>query len=224
MNLDDLRAVQVDERGTDSLQPLRDSFYRDVAAYIERLREERERAAAAADDPFDSAEVRQLTDEIETVEEVVEAIYDRRMGKVVKRASLAASGMQTDETGLTDEEAELFDGLVRLIEANRRDVLATIDGDRSGDPASQADLEEPAPSDEPGEDGESDDATSDDDDENATSEEEDDDRLTVRITQDIGEIFGVDERVYELSAEDVVSLPAANAEPLLDRDAAKKLG
>jgi DNA replication factor GINS len=226
MNLDDLRAVQVDERGTDSLQPLRDSFYRDVAAYIDRLRKERERAAAAADDPFDSDEVRQLTDEIETVEEVIEAIYDRRMGKVVKRASLAASGMQTDETGLTDEEAELFDGLVGLIEANRRDVLSTIDGEgvsRSGGPSADEAPADEAPAPPPDEAlDESESAAEENGDPEPAGDDEE--RLTVRITQDIGEIFGVDERVYELSAEDVVSLPAANAEPLLDRDAAKKLG
>jgi DNA replication factor GINS len=45
----------------------------------------------------------------------------------------------------------------------------------------------------------------------------------VRITQDVGEILGVDERTYELSAEDVVTLPAVNATPLLDRDAAEQL-
>jgi len=223
MNLDDLRAVQFDERGTDSPQPLRDSFYRDVADYIERLKAEREEAAATATDPFESPEVRQLSDKISTVEEVVEAIYDRRMSKIVKQASLEASGTQTDETGLTDEEAELFDGLVRLIEANRRDVLSTIDGDTGGDTDGTTEAEAPTPPpDEPvhGDD------TEDDEPSAAESEEpeEDEDRLTVRITQDIGEIFGVDERVYELSAEDVVSLPAANAEPLLDRDAAQKLG
>lgn len=230
MNLDDLRAVQVDERGSASLQPLRDSFYRDVAGYIEELRAERERAAAAADDPFDSEKVRQLSDEIETIEEVIEAIYDRRMGKVVKQASLAASGMQTDETGLTDEEAELFDGLVSLIETNRRDVLATIDGDDRLEPdGTAAATDEPSeePTD-PSETADADEASVEADEaehEEAEHEEaEHEDRLTVRITQDVGEIFGVDERVYELAKEDVVSLPTANAEPLLERDAAKRLG
>jgi DNA replication factor GINS len=52
---------------------------------------------------------------------------------------------------------------------------------------------------------------------------DDTDRTTVRITQDVGEILGVDERTYELSAEDVVTLPAVNATPLLDRDAAEQL-
>jgi len=49
------------------------------------------------------------------------------------------------------------------------------------------------------------------------------DRETVRITDDVGRIFGVDEREYELSREDVVTLPAENATPLVERDVADPL-
>jgi DNA replication factor GINS len=51
----------------------------------------------------------------------------------------------------------------------------------------------------------------------------DSDRVRVRVIDDVGEIFGVDERPYDLEAEDVVTLPAANAEPLVQKDAAEKL-
>jgi DNA replication factor GINS len=48
-------------------------------------------------------------------------------------------------------------------------------------------------------------------------------RATVKITSDVGEIFGVDQRAYDLSPDDVVQLPEANAGPLVDRDAAERL-
>jgi len=48
-------------------------------------------------------------------------------------------------------------------------------------------------------------------------------RTVVRITDDVGTIFGVDEREYTLQAEDVVTLPTTNAEVLLQQDAATKL-
>ncbi|MGM0448886.1 MAG: hypothetical protein ACQERM_11665, partial [Methanobacteriota archaeon] len=48
-------------------------------------------------------------------------------------------------------------------------------------------------------------------------------RATVRITRDVGAIFGVDEREYELASEDVVSLPVENADPLVQRDAAERI-
>jgi DNA replication factor GINS len=278
MNLDELRSVQSKERSKDSLQHLRESFYAEVGEYISELREERERAAERADSPFDSEEVNRLTDEIKTAEEVVEAIYERRVGKVVKRASLAAADMPADEEGLTTEERALFSDLVGRIESNKRTVLDVLAGESDGAstddasdaaasspvdtvaetpadaandgvPASTADGEDvdadagtARPSEEAAavatdpdagatdsDAGASDDGTPDDESGGGTDDADDDSfagldgRTTVRITSDVGEIFGVDERAYDLSTEDVVTLPAANAEPLLERDAAERL-
>jgi len=289
MNLDDLRTAQETERRTDSLQPLPDSFYRDIEEYIEGLREERSRAADRADDPFGSEEVRHLTDEIDTAQEVAEAIYDRRLGKLVKRASLAAAGMPSEEEGLTDEEARLFSDLVDQIESHRESVVdafageGSISPDDAEEPGGTADAASTAPETRPGEtDGvdqhrdlgpeEADPGVRSDptppqagrgdphpesafdaseamgggvdeprdreggsDDPEAEPEPADvdgptpdggqltTDRTTIRITRDVGEIMGVDEQVYALSAEDVVSLPSANADPLLERDAASRI-
>ncbi|WP_256390865.1 DNA replication complex subunit Gins51 [Natronoarchaeum rubrum] len=331
MNLDDLRSVQSKERQKDSLQHLRDSFYEDVGEYVAELKDERDRAAERAEDPFSSEEVGRLTDKIETAEEVVEAIYERRMGKLVKRASLAAAGMPSDEEGLTAEEQDLFEDLVDRIETNKAHVLDVLSGDveasaggadagtddptasdadagappsagRTAPPSSDAESQSPdaeaqppdaAPppvdggrsdaddadssadrptgeassvsaadlmggGDEPAEGrspdsdpaADSGDATADDveggaapsgsaapsndggiEGDAAPASEDgpgrpdtlDEDRTTVRITKDVGEIFGVDEREYELTAEDVVTLPETNAEPLIERDAAERL-
>lgn len=262
MNLDELRTVQSKERSKDSLQHLRESFYADVATYIQSLRDEREEIAAEVDDPWDSADISRLSDEIETAEEVVEALYERRVGKVVKRASIAAAGMPVDEGGLTSEEQELYDDLVSRIRANKGRVLDILGGEIPPEtPSADADTEaEPAPDGpsegvsaadamgdagrdpSPADDGAADrPKPSPDGAEDATPtptpppetpdpETPDDaaggdgiDRRTVRITRDIGDIFGVDEREYTLSREDVVTLPAANADPLVERDAAEPL-
>jgi DNA replication factor GINS len=317
------------ERKKDSLQHLRDSFYADVAEYIEDLKAERSAAAERADDPFSSPEVGRLTDEIETAEEVAEAVYERRVGKVVKLASFAAAEMAVEEDGMTDEERRLFDDLVARIEQNKTTVLDTLAGKRaetpdterqqptretpesttstdtiaadagtdpteaessgvladamggdtgstdSGEPASDstpetreagADDDRPVPPDEPPLDdgagagaaaapgaGDAAGAGSSGDEpadasvgDRATGSEperagpaqtprteaggpdtatpgDDTERTTVRITRDVGAIFGVDEREYDLSSEDVVTLPTANAEPLLQRDAAERI-
>lgn len=335
MNLDELRTVQRTERRKDSLQHLRESFYEDVAAHIADLKRERKRAAAEADDPFASPEVRRLTDEIQTAEELVEAIYERRVGKVVKRASFAAADMSTREEGLTTEERNLFSDLVDRIKRNRETVLAALavesdsggvdapapatpadetpDSDptagdarsdtetspdarrgRSGatdrastdptppgseagastpdatdvladamgggesegaqtpsvgddgaapSPGDERDAPEPkrATGDAPNEDaaaGAADprETGADGDDASAgrpnapgadasagKNSELDTERVTLRITRDIGSILGVDDREYDLEREDVVRLPAANAGPLVERDAAERL-
>jgi DNA replication factor GINS len=303
MNLDELRSVQNRERQTDSLQHLRDSFYEEVADQ--------------SDDPWSDPEIQQLTDEIDTAEEVAESVYERRMGKLVKDASLAAAGYATDTEGLTLEEERLFEDLVARIETNKASVLDVLAGETLGETAPSVPAEtsadtaapddgtpvEPTPesttrtddrtanqsdpepaatppesreatataADETGQDSigaaaamdpESEPAVSeppaappaeDPADANADStgtsdplvdetatrtdphadvepgaadlpaESERPDRTTVRITSDIGEILGIDDHEYHLTADDVVTLPAENATPLIERDAAEPL-
>lgn len=265
MNLEELRSVRRTERQKDSLQSLRESFYRDAAAYVEELKAERDRAAEAADDPFSSPEVSRLTDEIESAEEIVESIYERRVGKVVKLATFAAADMSTDDGGLTHEEQDLFDDLVDRIRENRRTVLDTLAGERAVVPEEPSGDTAPASTEEGGDvlsdamggEGVPGDATSATDDEpdavlesesgtESTADAEADpetepartapsdadetaetaettDRTTVRITRDVGRVLGVDDREYDLTREDVVTLPAANADPLVEREAAERL-
>jgi len=379
MNLDELRSAQAKERRKDSLQHLRDSFYDDVGAYVADLRAARDRRAEQVENPFEDDDIRRLSDEVETAEEVAEALYERRVGKVVKLASFAAADMSVDEEGMTTEERRLFDDLVDRITGNKSEVLDVLAGESpipddtqtADEPSVSADAagsHDPAPSDptpetdmspteaeptamdrtsadptepnagaadadegsavsdtlagamggdesdpsadapapnEPAEppepteptegdaapiapesteytapDGDddptpvppepappgavgvdADDGASDEPDGAAAGRpagESDDgsdpgattdggpipeatttaaggepdtgpepdagtERATVRITRDVGAIFGVDEREYELASEDVVSLPVENADPLVQRDAAERI-
>jgi DNA replication factor GINS len=320
MNLDELQSVQARERQSSDLQHLRSSFYREVGEYIHELTEERARKVEQVEDPFSSSEVRQLSNDIETAEGTVEAIYERRVGKVVKKASIAAAGMPVDDDGLTDEEQALFEDLVARIENNRESVLSVLDGDApsvscsiedgtteksetdytaaeskppdadysadqdslataptDADGVSAADLmgtgpdestteptgEIEAPSGDDGGEQTTEAPTPDPTDDplasNPTPEpaevdsdpepsgerpEESDDmrpdtgtqdsdgesrdipgipRTTVRITADIGEMVGTDDRDYDLGSEDVVTLPETTAETLVDNGAAEQL-
>jgi DNA replication factor GINS len=137
MDLDELRSAQSRERQASQLQHLRDGFYEEAASFIRGLRTERERAAenSAYDFPYDDPEVKRLTDEIGTAEEVVESLYERRVGKVVKMASFDAAGMAVDADGLTAEESDLFARLVGDIEANRSRVLDALAGKGGGSAA-----------------------------------------------------------------------------------------
>ena len=145
MKLDELRTVQSKERRKDSLQQLRDSFYEDVAAYLQDLKASRDRRAKQVDDPFSDDDVRQLSDELDTATEVAEAVYERRVGKVVKLASFAAAEMPVDDEGMTSEERRLFDDLVDRIEQNKRSVLDVLSGGGDADAASQPTESEPTP-------------------------------------------------------------------------------
>jgi len=326
MNLDELQSIRDRERQSDSLQQLREDFYVEVGEFVGDLREEREAAADRADDPFDAPEVNRLTDDIKTAEQTVEAIYERRVGKLVKMASFAAADMPTEDEGLTAEERELFERMVAAIEGNRETVMSVVDGEdppatpgqaasrtaTETDPESETvDPEPPSPTPEQrgreeresadteptpptgadddgvnpadlmagsgpvetdaepeapsraeggaaasdstpdgtghtasegqapaaGAENSATDAPSGTDDGPGESSGDDGrseaarhdggtttvDRETVRITDDVGRIFGIDEREYDLAREDVVTLPSENAAPLVERDVAERL-
>jgi DNA replication factor GINS len=309
MNLDELQSVRDRERQTDKLQQLRASFYADAGEFIQQLRDQREHAAERADDPFDAPEVSRLSDEIDTAEQTVEAIYEKRVGKIVKAASFAAADLPAESDGMTDEETELFETLVGDIKANREHVLDVLAGEPSanddtagtaeaepatgatdgdagaaldqgvsatagqssespdvgaadvmgGDGAAapdpptdgsptpeppaetEADRVPPAESvPEPGESSQTEageppqteagspSAPPEDSEppvrnDGGTGSEGDVPRETVRITDDVGEIVGLDERDYDLSTDDVVTLPRTNADLLVERDAAEQL-
>lgn len=307
MDIDELQTVQSKERQKDSLQHLRDSFYEDVAAYIEELKAERDRVADEADDPFSDPEVSQLSDDIERGEDVVEAIYERRVGKVVKMASFAAADMPVEEEGLTTQERDLFEDMVGRIGENRSRVLDILAGEGDSMPTSPggAPGAQPAPTEDtsapersPSPNPEPEPSTAGTDDSapartepavgtgstepasetpsdappevppeesnesktppappeeamdprsdggvaaevpaggetpaptKATNDAEADDaeadgpRTTVRVTEDVGRLLGVDDREYELKSDDVVSLPEDNADALLQREAAERL-
>ncbi|MDY6764951.1 MAG: hypothetical protein SV377_04575 [Halobacteria archaeon] len=118
MDLDQLREIQTRERRRDALQELRDPFYSEVASYIQELSEKRD----SLDDPY-SEEAQQVNDQLQTARQVTEAIYEKRIGKIVKLASLSANGVSVNESGMTPEETELFDSIVDEIKRNHEFVV-----------------------------------------------------------------------------------------------------
>jgi DNA replication factor GINS len=166
-----------------------------------------------------------LTDAISVARESITAIHERRMGKIVKRASLAAAGMPANEDGLTAEEKDLFDNLVDQLENSREDILANLDAAPPAQPDvgdKEEDQADPTPSPEDSSESSSSDESDGQEPESVGDEAVDDGvpRQCVQVLTDVGEIFGVDEREYDLQEDDVVTLPEANAEALVGKDAA----
>lgn len=240
MDLSKLQAVQSKERQKDDLQQLPAEFYEEAGELAQSLREEREALSERVDDPFSNPEIQELTDSISMVEKIVTAIHERRMGKIVKAASLAAAGMTTEADGLTTEEQELFDNLISELETSRETVLSNLDAsppsqspvtepekDTQPEPPSQ--VHEPENEPESKNELESNSPETKQVDEtpapvpNVTTESNGIPRQRVQVLADVGEILGVDEREYQLEEHDIVSLPEANAEALISKDAATVL-
>ena len=201
MDLEDLRAAQADERRSEKLQELPDSFYEDAAGYIESLREERD----ACEDPY-SDEAQRLNDELSSARQVAEAIYERRVGKVVKMASLSANGHTATEDRMTLEEREMYESIVNEIRAGQERVEGLLEGalkERATEPTEEAEQK-----------GTEEDA------EDTRQETTDDGYATVRVVEPLPEFVGTDGREYSLGEEDVARIPEENARALCEKEAA----
>ncbi len=218
MELEDLRAAQENERRSEKLQELPDSFYEDAAEYIEDLREERD----ACDDPFGD-KAQRLNDAINSARQVTEAIYERRVGKVVKMASLAANGHTASEDRMTREEREMYATIVEEICANQSRIKDVLEGAlKDGDVSETADTESPdevrdarGAGTEVSDDGDPEPETVVGDGDGSEG-----DYATVRVVESLPEFVGTDGREYSLGEEDVARIPEENARALCEKEVA----
>jgi DNA replication factor GINS len=214
MNLEDLANKLVLERESDRLQPMDDTFYGQAALYVKKLDQARKEAA-------DYKEAGMIDDEIKNARILIEGVFDRRMSKIIQYAAIYAAGTRLSVEGLTAAEKSVFDGLVAALERGRAEILlpALEVSPRASEDARKARLaknilggittkEQPI--------------------ENSAASsrdaggivDADAEVMTVKVLKDIPRFVGVDGRQYQLSGDDVVVLPKANALVLCNKNIA----
>jgi DNA replication factor GINS len=205
MHLEDLASKLVLERESDKLQELDGSFYEDAAAYIRKLEQARQEAA-------DYKEAGMIDDEIKNARILIEGIFDRRMSKVTMYASIYAAGTRIAVEGATKAERAVFDALVAALERGRAEILApALSVSQKAGLAKNilggiTTKEQPIENSQtPGRD---------------AAASADAEVMTVKVLRDIPRFVGVDGRQYQLSGEDVVVLPKANALVLCNKNIA----
>jgi DNA replication factor GINS len=109
MNLDDLKVIRSNERSSRKLTQLKPDFYLDVKAYLDSLRAKKDQ---------------RKKDELVNALSVIEAIYDKRVVKIIRLASLRAKGL-VEDAPLTDEELKIYDGIYQLF-TGYRDLMLGV--------------------------------------------------------------------------------------------------
>jgi DNA replication factor GINS len=201
MNLEDLANKLVLERESDRLQPLDEEFYGQASVYIKSLDKSRQEAA-------DYKEAGMIYDEIKNARILIEGVFDRRMSKIIQYAAIYAAGTRLNVEGMTKAEKSVFEGLVLALEKGRVEILepALEVSARSGLAKNIlggiTTKEQPI--------------------ENATASggTADAEVMMVKVLKDIPRFVGVDGRHYQLSGDDVVVLPKANALVLCNKNIA----
>ena len=213
----DIQDAEYSAESQRDLQELPDNLYQEARAYIRGLDAERRR---------------------ESAEKALQSLAEARYEKLRERVTL---GVSVDERMLADEETKIYEKLQdggvdaetavsMLTETEVRyespDMRFTIDerpeklkrlreaglsDSRAREVLDQEEKEEETrswyqiPK------------------EQVYSDSIEVDRVEVRILEDLPEIKGTDDRVYDLAEEDVVALPKPNAEALLTQDAAQRV-
>ena len=197
-----LNNILRDERKA-KLVPLESNFYEKAAKQIRELEEEKNRIEDTYGTKFAI-----IDDEIKTARKSIENIIERRIGKIIKEASLRASSKQKEKQdidSLTQEERRFYDSLLGLMTEWRSEILDKIFKKDRQQPVSC----EYVPS------------------ENKKIEAIFEDKkdiskeyIVVRLLRDIPTFVGVDGRNYTLSKEDIAVLSTVNAKALINRKAA----
>jgi len=201
MNLEELASKLILERESDRLQPLDEAFYGEAADYIKALDRARQEAS-------DYKEAGMIDDEIKNARILVEGVFDRRMSKIIQYAAIYAAGTRLSVEGMTKAEKAVFDGLVAALEKGRGEILepALEVSPRIG--LAKNILGGITSKEQPIEN-----AT-------ATGGTADAEVMLVKVLKDIPQFVGVDGRHYQLSGDDVVVLPKANALVLCNKNVA----
>jgi DNA replication factor GINS len=201
MNLEELSMLLASERDQDKLQGQGSLFYDRAAQYIQQLEKARTEAVS-----YKEADM--ISDEIKNARMLIEGIFERRLSKLIYAALNTSSGIKINVEGLSEKEKTLYETLVNALETGRNEILVPI-LEVSGRANQGKNLlggtttkEQPI--------------------ENSLSNNSDlkEEVMMVKVLKDIPRFVGVDGRHYQLSEEDVVVLPKANALVLCNKNVA----
>lgn len=206
MDAEALRDLQRREKMSPYLQELDKDFYRDLRKHLGRVLRD------IKSERGDTSKLALRLVEYENLKNIVNDLYETRERKIVSSALYyVKSGDELDTKNLTREEEEVLRGIVGLLRERRRKVLEKVLG--GGEILGEERGETQVGSERYGR-----------KEEEGGDEGERGEYLTVRILKDLPSLVGVDGRVYgAFKKEDVVTLPRANAETLVNRGAAEKI-
>ena len=203
------------EERKSKLVPLENDFYEKVAGQIHDLQDEKNRI-----EDIYGTKYAIIDDELKTARKSIENIIERRIGKIIKEASLRASSKQKEKQdieSMTQEERRFYNRLLELNTEIRRELLDKISKKEKQAASSQAaatleihetetqkETQTETPIETPLED------------KKDISKE----YIVVRLLKDIPTFVGVDGRNYTLAKEDIAVLSTVNAKALINRKAA----
>ena len=193
-----LRKIQQMEKNSPVLTELKTIFYSELLEYIENLNNRLEGETS-------SQKKMLLKDEIQNTKKIAANIYEQREKKILLAAISKARGGNPDLKNMIDVEKNLFDSILDLMQKSRKNFLEREIPENKSNEAKTVESKEVTSK------------------SNKSEEKQENSIPIVRVTQDIPEFIGTDEKKYNLRNNDIISLPDDMSEMLSKRGVVKKI-
>jgi len=189
-----LRRIQQLEKTSPLLSKINNNFYENLSEYLKNLNNRLERETSSQKQVL-------LKDEIQNTKKIATNIYEQREKKILLAAISKARGGNPDLKNMIDVEKNLFDPVLNLMLDSRKKILETETKENKSSDTKTVETKK----------------------EEKTEKKQENTNSIVRVTQDIPEFIGTDEKKYNLRNNDVISLPEDMSDMLSKRGVVKKI-
>jgi len=190
-----LRRIQQMEKNSPVLSELSSNFYNAVSEYLEKLEKRFEEESSSQKKMI-------LEDEMKNVKKIIINIYEQREKKILLAAISKARGGNPDLKNLEIIEKNLFDSILDIILQSRKQLLKNEIVKKNV----KREIKNTKNSKK-----------------NENNVKTDNTNPILRITKNIPEFIGTNEKRYNLRQGDIVSLPENMGKMLIKKDAAKEI-
>lgn len=212
-----LRKIQETEKNSPILTELVAEFYNDLTEYLGNLDNRLEKETAHQKQML-------LNEEIQNTKKIAASIYEQREKKILLAAISKARGGNPDLKNMIDAEISLYESVLsvmmnsrqRFLDGKKEEMTKETETKNEDKEELNEKVEPEGPVEQP---------KIEEIEEPAKTKEirQKNTNPLIRITQDIPEFMGMDEKKYNLRNNDVLSLPEDMSEMLIKRGVAERI-
>jgi DNA replication initiation complex subunit (GINS family) len=196
INYKTLRKIQQMEKSSPILTELTPNFYYDLSDYLDNLDKRLQNETSVQKQTL-------LKDEIKNIINISTNIYEQREKKILLAAISKARGGNPDLKNMADIEKDLYENILEYMYDLRKKILK-MKNSKNHKNETKSDKKE-------------------EEEEEIKQQKKCNTNPILRVTKDIPEFIGTDEKKYNLRNNDVISLPDDMSQMLTKRGVAERI-
>ena len=193
INYKTLREIQQMEKKSPTLTEIKSSFYFEISKYVDELNDRLKNESSSQKQTL-------LCGEIENTQKLSFNIYELREKKILSAAITKARGGNPDIKNMTNIEKTLFESILDVLNKSREDIFKKESIEKKTNQPEQKIVES-----------------------EKVEEKHKNPNPIVRVTENVPEFIGTNEKRYNLRKNDILSLPDDMYEMLHRRGVVKKI-